>query len=60
MAHTIGSRVTDPRTDDDPPREGTVLAVERNPACLMRTLVVQWDDGEVEELEEIVFGPLED
>lgn len=60
MAIEAGGRVSDPRQPDATIREGTVLTVERNPACLMRTVIVQWDDGEVEELEEIAFGPLED
>ena len=41
-------------------RSGVVLDIRRNPACLMRHLVILWDDGSEEELEEIEFGPLED
>lgn len=60
MAIQEGEVVVDPRTDGVR-RLGMVLRVRRNPACLMRTLVVRWNDTFViEELEEIEFGPLED
>ncbi len=60
MAMKEGDRVTDPRRPDAN-RMGYVTHIFRNPACLMRTVVVKWDDGtEDEELEEIEFGPLED
>ena len=39
---------------------GTVVRTGQNPACLMRWVVVRWEDGEEEELEAIEFGPLED
>lgn len=55
----IGDRVRDPRPAAEE-RLGTVLEVRGNPACLMRAVVVRWQDGEEEELEEIVFGPLDD
>ena len=57
---TIGSDVLDPRPNAAAGRVGTVVEVVTNPACLMRTLVVRWQDGETEEVEEIVFGPLDD
>lgn len=59
MAIGIGEEVNDPRR---PPgeRPGVVLDVRKNPACHMRVLVVRWQDGEEEELEEIEFGPLDD
>lgn len=56
MAIKPGDRVRHPRDS----REGLVLRVLVNPACLMRTLVVRWQDGTVEEVEELEFGPLED
>lgn len=60
MAIHDGDWVFDPRLATSQ-REGRVLRVLRNPACLMRVLVVQWNDtGLAEELEEIEFGPLED
>lgn len=60
MAIQEGEVVVDPRADGVG-RLGMVLQVRRNPACLMRTLVVRWNDTFViEELEEIEFGPLED
>lgn len=60
MAIQEGDKVTDPRRAG-PSRMGTVMQVRRNPACLMRTLVVRWyDDKSIEELEEMEFGPLED
>jgi hypothetical protein len=40
-------------------RKGVVLDVITSPACLMRFLVVRWEDGETEELEEWQFGPLD-
>ncbi len=60
MAIREGDIVSDPRTPGVL-RPGHVIRVRRNPACLMRVLVVRWDDSELEEeLEEIEFGPLED
>lgn len=59
MAIGIGDRVLDPRLESER-REGTVLDIRRNPACFMRVVVVRWQDGAEEELEEIEFGPLED
>lgn len=57
---TVGTEVRDPRSDAPAGRLGTVVEVLTNPACLMRTLVVVWQDGESEEVEEILFGPLDD
>lgn len=59
MAMTVGDEVRDPRIPDGE-RRGVVLEVRRNPACHMRVVVVSWQDGEEEELEEIEFGPLND
>ncbi|PSR21947.1 MAG: hypothetical protein C7B45_08625 [Sulfobacillus acidophilus] len=61
MAIQPGNSVFDPRVPDLK-REGTVIHVLTNPACLMRTLIIQWHDeqGRIEEMEEIEFGPLED
>lgn len=61
MAIMIGDSVLDPR-QKTPARYGIVLEVIRNPACLMRTLVVAWHDPitVIEELPEIEFGALED
>ncbi|QSO48983.1 hypothetical protein [Alicyclobacillus mengziensis] len=56
MRFHVGDVVNHP-TDK---RSGVVLDIRRNPACLMRHLVILWDDGSEEELEEIEFGPLED
>ncbi|QQE80179.1 hypothetical protein [Alicyclobacillus sp. SO9] len=52
----VGSQVNHPELQ----RVGTVVDIHTNPACLLRQLVVEWDDGEIEELEELEFGPLED
>ncbi|GAB6876553.1 hypothetical protein [Thermaerobacter litoralis] len=52
-----GQRVAHP---DDPNRRGLVLAVRTNPACLMPVVVVRWDDGTVEELDALRWGPLDD
>lgn len=52
----IGEKVTHPTEA----REGTVLEIRTNPACLMRHLLVEWENGETEEIEELEFGPLED
>ncbi|NMP22593.1 hypothetical protein [Sulfobacillus harzensis] len=59
MAIKLGETVTDPR---NPARQGTVVRVHTNPACLMRSLEIQWHDPIplIEELEELEFGPLED
>ncbi|MCL5116408.1 MAG: hypothetical protein M1272_04595 [Firmicutes bacterium] len=61
MAITEGNSVIDPRRPHEQ-RMGKVIAVRRNPACLMRTLVIRWSDEipTIEEMEEIEFGPLED
>lgn len=52
----VGSQVQHPVLK----REGKVVDIHTNPACLLRQLVVEWDDGEIEEVEELEFGPLED
>ncbi len=52
----IGDCVTHPVSK----RSGTVRSVHQNPACLLRSLIVEWEDGEVEELDELDFGPLDD
>lgn len=59
MAISAGTKVQDPRQNQQE-RTGKVILVRKNPACLMRTLVIQWNDKSIEELEEIMFGPLED
>ncbi len=60
MAIHEGDEVIDPR-DATGGRRGTVVRVRSNPACLMRSLEIQWhNDYSIEELEEIEFGPLED
>jgi len=41
-------------------QKGKIVNIHQNPACLMRSLVVEWEDGSLEEVEEIEFGPLED
>ncbi len=55
-----GDTVRDPRPGVQPGREGEVIQVLTNPACLMRTVAVAWSDGESEEVEETLFGPLND
>ncbi len=52
--------VVDPRPGSGQGRRGRVLATYRNPACEMRVLLVLWDDGDREEVEETVFSPLTD
>lgn len=42
------------------PQRGIVLAVRTNPTCLMPVVVVRWDDGTVEELDALRWGPLDD
>ncbi|EKP95585.1 hypothetical protein [Thermaerobacter subterraneus] len=42
------------------PLRGLVLAVRTNPACLMPVVVVRWENGVVEELDALRWGPLED
>ncbi len=59
MSIRIGDQVTDPRQSC--PRTGEVIDVITNPACLMRTVVIEWaDNHEMDEMQEIEFGPLED
>ncbi len=52
----IGDVVTHPQTGE----QGEVREVVTNPACLLRTLVIAWQSGGVEEMDELEFGPLED
>lgn len=61
MAINRGDMLVDPRAESRK-RLGTVVEVIRNPACLMRTLVIEWHDSiaVLEEIPEIEFGPLED
>ena len=56
MKLKIGDSVTHPTTN----RTGRIIDIYQNPACFMRLLVIQWENGEIEELEELEFGPLED
>lgn len=61
MAMMVGNRVIDPR-NTTATRHGVIIEVIRNPACLMRTLVIAWEDPVpvLEEVPELEFGPLED
>lgn len=60
MAIREGDEVVDPR-DGQGVRRGMVVGVHTNPACLMRSIEVQWNDTYlIEELWETDFGPLED
>lgn len=52
----IGDVVTHPETGE----QGEVQEILTNPACLLRTLVISWQSGEMEEMDELEFGPLED
>ena len=52
----IGDSVCHPDTQ----RKGQIIDIEDNPACLMRLFTIRWVDGEIEEMEEMEFGPLED
>lgn len=56
MRADIGSRVTHPEQGVG----GTVIDIHQNPACLIRGLVIAWDDGTQDEWDETEFGPLED
>lgn len=47
-------------THPDRPLQGLVLAVRTNPACQMPVVVVRWEDGTVEELDALRWGPLDD
>ena len=51
-----GDRVRHPDRNLD----GKVIDIQSNPACLLRTLVVTWENGETEEWSELEFGPIED
>jgi hypothetical protein len=52
----IGDSVCHPATE----RKGQIVDIYENPACLMRLFTIRWEDGEIEEVEELEFGPLED
>lgn len=56
MSFNIGDRVQHP----DDGRYGTIIEIDDNPACMMRVMIVRWDDGNIEEHEELEFGPLSD
>jgi hypothetical protein len=56
MRFEVGDEVSHPVDG----KSGVIRDIVRNPACLMRHLVIVWEDGSEEELEEIEFGPLED
>lgn len=56
MHAQIGDAVTHP----DNGEQGEVIDILTNPACLLRTLVVTWKNGETEEISELEFGPLDD
>ncbi|PSR32460.1 MAG: hypothetical protein C7B46_14160 [Sulfobacillus benefaciens] len=61
LAILEGDTVTDPR-EPHKGRKGCVMRVRTNPACLMRSLEIRWENAPdiLEELEELEFGPLED
>jgi hypothetical protein len=60
MRMGLGDLIWDPRLKNGE-RPGVVMDVSGQPACLLRTVTVTWlDTGEVEELEETAWGPLED
>lgn len=52
----IGDQVTHPESR----KQGRIIEILKNPACLLRTLVITWETGETEELSELEFGPLDD
>ncbi|GLG01935.1 hypothetical protein Alches_19760 [Alicyclobacillus hesperidum subsp. aegles] len=56
MRKCVGDTVKHPERDES----GQVVGIITNPACLLRTLVIEWDSGETEEWSEIEFGPLQD
>lgn len=56
MHASIGDNVTHPETG----AQGKIIAILTNPACLLRTLVIKWANGETEELSELEFGTLDD
>ncbi|MCL6547282.1 MAG: hypothetical protein K6T30_00060 [Alicyclobacillus sp.] len=56
MRFQIGDTVVHPGTQ----RTGTVVEIHTNPACLLRTLDIEWEDGTYEEVEELEFGPMDD
>lgn len=59
MAHEVGDRVMDPRPRPEH-GSGIIIEIRKNPACHLRGLVISWDDGEIEELTEDHFGPIDD
>ncbi|UOF89986.1 hypothetical protein LSG31_19285 [Fodinisporobacter ferrooxydans] len=56
MRLKTGDCVEHPQTK----KKGYIIQIFQNPACFIRTLVIRWEDGEIEELEELEFGPLDD
>lgn len=56
MRLKVGDEVNHPVTQ----QKGKVLDIHVNPACLIRTLDIRWEDGTEEEMDELEFGPLED
>jgi hypothetical protein len=60
MAVSVGDKVIDPR-DPECRRAGKVVKIHENPACLMRSFEIQWEDNpfRIEELEAIEFGDLD-
>ncbi|MCL6453963.1 MAG: DUF488 domain-containing protein [Alicyclobacillus sp.] len=56
MRVQIGDTVEHPESG----RKGQVLDIHTNPACLIRTFDIRWEDGTEEEVEELAFGPLDD
>lgn len=55
MAYSIGDTVNHPGDG----RSGVIEEIITNPACLLRQLVIRFEDGQVEEMEELDFGPLD-
>lgn len=49
MHARIGDRVVHPREG----KPGVIMDILTNPACLLRTLVIQWDSREIGEWEEV-------
>jgi hypothetical protein len=56
MRLKIGDYVNHPQAN----KQGMIINIYQNPACFLRLLVIRWEDGEIEEIEELEFGPLED
>lgn len=56
MHAQVGDYVNHPDTGE----RGEVIRILTNPACLIRTLVITWNNGATEEWSELEFGPLDD